>query len=176
MPNTTPNVRETLVEALLTSWCTATFRGLRDAAERDVNTILTALAALSETSDHSDHRQTIAELAHVLTRADHAEKAAVVNRERADEFRRERDGARREQAQLRAERAAAQNRVAALEANGAELLARIEQAEATIKRTQETMQRYINAGSTTVNLRQVINLLSPTWPDGNTEAAPAGDE
>lgn len=42
---------------------------------------------------------------------------------------------------------------------------------AAIERTRETMERYAAAGCATVNIRQVINLLSPTWPDGNYDAA-----
>jgi len=47
---------------------------------------------------------------------------------------------------------------------------RAEEAEAAIDRTVERMQEYRAAGSTGVNPRQVINLLSLTWPDGNFEA------
>lgn len=42
---------------------------------------------------------------------------------------------------------------------------------AAIDRTREAMERYSAAGCTNVNIRQVINLLSPTWPDGNYDAA-----
>jgi hypothetical protein len=41
----------------------------------------------------------------------------------------------------------------------------------TVKRVTEKMREYDEHGSTTVNVRQVLGLLSPTWPDGNYEAA-----
>ncbi|GFH36600.1 DUF6011 domain-containing protein [Streptomyces pacificus] len=47
---------------------------------------------------------------------------------------------------------------------------RAEEAEEAIRRTVAQMQAYAKAGSGGVNPRQVIGLLSPTWPDGNHEA------
>lgn len=40
---------------------------------------------------------------------------------------------------------------------------------AAIDRTTAKMHEYQEHGSGTVNVRQVVNLLSPTWPDGNYE-------
>jgi hypothetical protein len=51
-----------------------------------------------------------------------------------------------------------------------------DQLRATIERTVQQMQIYSAASSTGVNPRQVINLLSPTWPDGNFEAPGANTE
>ncbi|MFD3749721.1 DUF6011 domain-containing protein [Streptomyces cyaneofuscatus] len=49
--------------------------------------------------------------------------------------------------------------------------ARAVQAEAAIKRTVDQMRAYVVAsGSAGVNPNQVIDLLSPTWPNGNHEA------
>lgn len=45
-----------------------------------------------------------------------------------------------------------------------ELLAQNKQLAAAVERTITRMREY---GSGSVNVRQVINLLSPTWPDGN---------
>lgn len=42
-------------------------------------------------------------------------------------------------------------------------------------RTIARMEEYSAAGSGGVNPRQVINLLSLSWPDGNYEAAPEAD-
>lgn len=42
-------------------------------------------------------------------------------------------------------------------------------------RTIQQMRDYSTAGSGGVNPRQVVNLLSLTWPDGNYEAAPEAD-
>jgi hypothetical protein len=42
-----------------------------------------------------------------------------------------------------------------------------EQAEAILTRVTERMTEYDQHGSGMVNVRQVLNLLSPTWPDGN---------
>ena len=36
-----------------------------------------------------------------------------------------------------------------------------------VTRVTERMEEYDRHGSRMVNVRQVINLLSPTWPDGN---------
>jgi hypothetical protein len=47
-----------------------------------------------------------------------------------------------------------------------ELLAQNKQLTAAVERTTTQMRKY---GSGSVNVRQVINLLSPTWPDGNYE-------
>ncbi|MFJ8224929.1 DUF6011 domain-containing protein [Streptomyces griseus] len=53
--------------------------------------------------------------------------------------------------------------------------ARAEAAEAAIKRTVDQMRAYIVAsGSAGVNPKQVIDLLSPTWPNGNHEAPAPG--
>ncbi|MET7412487.1 DUF6011 domain-containing protein [Streptomyces rubiginosohelvolus] len=56
--------------------------------------------------------------------------------------------------------------------------ARADRAEAAIKRTVDQMRAYVVAsGSAGVNPNQVIDLLSPTWPNGNHEApAPAAAE
>ena len=43
-------------------------------------------------------------------------------------------------------------------------------------RARAHLQRCVDAGIPTVNVRQVLNLLSPTWPDGNYEAAPQDRE
>lgn len=51
--------------------------------------------------------------------------------------------------------------------------ARAEQAETVTARVTDRMREYDRHGSGMVNIRQVLNLLSPTWPDGNYEAAPA---
>ncbi|GGJ81849.1 hypothetical protein GCM10011583_11630 [Streptomyces camponoticapitis] len=53
---------------------------------------------------------------------------------------------------------------------------RAQRAEAAIERTVDQMRAYVAAGSTGVNPRQVINLLSPTWPDGNFEAPAETEE
>ncbi|MEV8048933.1 DUF6011 domain-containing protein [Streptomyces bacillaris] len=53
--------------------------------------------------------------------------------------------------------------------------ARADRAEAAIKRTVDAMRAYVVAsGSAGVNPHQVINLLSPTWPNGNHEAPAPG--
>lgn len=54
--------------------------------------------------------------------------------------------------------------------------ARAEQAEAIVVRVTNQMQEYDRWGSGMVNVRQVLNLLSPTWPDGNYAAAPEGGD
>jgi hypothetical protein len=43
-------------------------------------------------------------------------------------------------------------------------------------RARAHLQRCVDAGIPTVNVRQVLNLLSPTWPGGNYEAAPQDHE
>lgn len=53
-----------------------------------------------------------------------------------------------------------------------ELLAEVERLRAIIARVTDQMRQYDRHGSGMVNIRQVLNLLSPTWPDGNYEAAP----
>lgn len=45
-----------------------------------------------------------------------------------------------------------------------------DQFAAAIDRTTTQMHGYYDAGLSNVNTRQVINLLSPTWPDGNYES------
>jgi hypothetical protein len=62
---------------------------------------------------------------------------------------------------------------AAREANiGAGLLAM-----QIVKRTTDRMREYDEHGSVTVNVRQVLGLLSPTWPDGNyVGVAPGVDQ
>lgn len=59
-----------------------------------------------------------------------------------------------------------------------EQYARADQAEAAIKRTVDAMRAYVVAsGGAGVNPKQVIDLLSSTWPNGNHEApAPAAAE
>ncbi|MFC8625643.1 DUF6011 domain-containing protein [Streptomyces anulatus] len=53
--------------------------------------------------------------------------------------------------------------------------ARADRAEAAIKRTVDAMRAYVVAsGSAGVNPKQVIDLLSPTWPNGNHEAPAPG--
>ncbi|CAM5383027.1 hypothetical protein I6J39_16805 [Streptomyces californicus] len=53
--------------------------------------------------------------------------------------------------------------------------ARADRAEAAIKRTVDQMRAYVVAsGSAGVNPKQVIDLLSPTWPNGNHEAPAPG--
>jgi hypothetical protein len=50
--------------------------------------------------------------------------------------------------------------------------------EEVVRRTARRMEDYVDAGCRGVNPRQVIDLLSPTWPDGNFEApilAPEGE-
>lgn len=56
------------------------------------------------------------------------------------------------------------------------LLERLSQQQAIIARVTDRMREYDRHGGGSVNVRQVLNLLSPTWPDGNYEAAPAGGE
>lgn len=46
---------------------------------------------------------------------------------------------------------------------------RAAKAEAAVERTRQAMERYSSQGIKSVNVRQVLNLLSPTWPDGNFE-------
>ena len=53
--------------------------------------------------------------------------------------------------------------------------AELEQLRAARDRTIAQMQTYATSGSGGVNPRQVVNLLSLTWPDGNYEAAPEAD-
>lgn len=53
---------------------------------------------------------------------------------------------------------------------------RVEQAETITARVTDRMREYDRYGGGMVNIRQVLNLLSPTWPDGNYEAAPAGGD
>jgi hypothetical protein len=53
--------------------------------------------------------------------------------------------------------------------------AELEQLRAARARTIAQMESYSTSGSGGVNPRQVINLLSLTWPDGNYEVAPEGD-
>ncbi|NEC43256.1 DUF6011 domain-containing protein [Streptomyces sp. SID8016] len=54
--------------------------------------------------------------------------------------------------------------------------ARADRAEAAIKRTVDAMRAYVVAsGSAGVNPKQVIDLLSPTWPNGNHEAPATTD-
>ena len=48
-----------------------------------------------------------------------------------------------------------------------ELLADRDRLQAAVDRTTNRMTEYDDHGSGMVNVRQVINLLSPTWPDGN---------
>lgn len=43
----------------------------------------------------------------------------------------------------------------------------LEQQRTIIDRVTGRMTEYDRHGSGTVNVRQVLNLLSPTWPDGN---------
>jgi len=63
-----------------------------------------------------------------------------------------------------------------------ELLADRDNLAAAIERTTTKMRDYASQDVRSVNVRQVINLLSPTWPDGNYEApeptrhAPLTDE
>ncbi|MFE2941008.1 hypothetical protein ACFXKG_18385 [Streptomyces sp. NPDC059255] len=57
----------------------------------------------------------------------------------------------------------------------ATLRERAARAEARIERTVKQMEAYAAAGSGGVNPHQVIGLLSPTWPDGNHEAAAPGE-
>lgn len=45
--------------------------------------------------------------------------------------------------------------------------ARAERAEAIVARVTNRMTEYDQHGGRMVNIRQVISLLSPTWPDGN---------
>ena len=59
--------------------------------------------------------------------------------------------------------------------SAATLRQEVAQLSAARDRTIAQMQTYSAAGSGGVNPRQVINLLSLTWPDGNYEAAPAAD-
>lgn len=54
--------------------------------------------------------------------------------------------------------------------------ARAKQAETITARVTDRMREYDQHGSGTVNVRQVLNLLSPTWPDGNYQATPAGGD
>jgi len=54
--------------------------------------------------------------------------------------------------------------------------ARAEQAETITARVTDRMREYDRHGGGIVNIRQVLNLLSPTWPDGNYEAASAGGD
>lgn len=49
-------------------------------------------------------------------------------------------------------------------------------AETIIARITDRMREYDRHGGGSVNVRQVLNLLSPTWPDGNYQAAPAGGD
>jgi hypothetical protein len=53
------------------------------------------------------------------------------------------------------------------------LLEQLEQQRAIIARVTDQMRQYDRHGGFRgmVNVRQVLNLLSPTWPDGNYEAA-----
>lgn len=53
---------------------------------------------------------------------------------------------------------------------------RVEQAETITARVTDRMREYDRYGGGMVNIRQVLSLLSPTWPDGNYEAAPAGGD
>lgn len=47
---------------------------------------------------------------------------------------------------------------------------------AAVARTRAQLEGYATNGSSKVNVRQVLRLLSPVWPDGNYEApAPAAD-
>jgi hypothetical protein len=41
-----------------------------------------------------------------------------------------------------------------------------------VKRATDQMREYDEHGSRTVNVRQVLGLLSPTWPDGNYTSSP----
>jgi hypothetical protein len=53
------------------------------------------------------------------------------------------------------------------------VLADCDDLAAAIERTTTKMRDYADHGIERVNLRQVINLLSLTWPDGNYEAPDA---
>ncbi|MFB7228492.1 DUF6011 domain-containing protein [Streptomyces fimicarius] len=62
-----------------------------------------------------------------------------------------------------------------LERRTTTLRKRAESAEAAIKRTVDQMRAYVVAsGSAGVNPKQVIDLLSPTWPNGNHKAPAPG--
>ncbi|MFD5682165.1 DUF6011 domain-containing protein [Streptomyces bacillaris] len=62
-----------------------------------------------------------------------------------------------------------------LERRTTTLRKRAETAEAAIKRTVDVMRAYVVAsGGAGVNPKQVIDLLSPTWPNGNHEAPAPG--
>lgn len=53
----------------------------------------------------------------------------------------------------------------------------LDDAHKIIQRVTARMEDYAEHAPCSVNVRQVLNLLSPTWPDGNHEApAPAEDE
>jgi hypothetical protein len=45
-----------------------------------------------------------------------------------------------------------------------------DEARTILDRVTAQMQEYAKHGSGSVNVRQVLSLLSPTWPDGNYEA------
>ena len=60
-------------------------------------------------------------------------------------------------------------------ANLAHARAERDRSREIIQRVTAQMEDYAEHGSRTVNVRQVLNLLSPTWPDGNYASAPSGD-
>jgi len=62
--------------------------------------------------------------------------------------------------------------IAALRAELEAVAAERDQLCAAVDRTTKRLTRYYDAGVRDVNIRQVIGLLSPTWPDGNYEATP----
>jgi hypothetical protein len=53
-----------------------------------------------------------------------------------------------------------------------ELLDERDRLAAAVERTTERLRYYAGAAVFGVNVRQVIALLSPTWPDGNYESSP----
>jgi hypothetical protein len=56
------------------------------------------------------------------------------------------------------------------------ILAERDQAREIIQRVTARMQDYAEHGSGSVNVRQVLNLLSPTWPDGNYQSPAPGTD
>lgn len=56
------------------------------------------------------------------------------------------------------------------------LLEQLEQQQAIVERVTGRMREYDRHAVGSVNIRQVLNLLSPTWPDGNYQAAPTGSD
>jgi hypothetical protein len=160
---TAEDLRERLIETLIDSWKTASFRSFRDSAARDVDTILAALAGdpgdlparmaweiRNTECEHFGRDGGACSRCRATAALSVRWEAAVQQVAEVERLRAERDrlqitnralNAAAIEALERAEQAeaeilAARNRVAGLEANGAELLERAEQAEATEKRAR----------------------------------------